>query len=144
MFYLSKDQVSLRLKRGGRCDEDITVYVLGSLCSCMHSYESVDDVHVERKRDRAYTRSLYTDIELDREENLVYEIKYYFSFWILFYLATRKMSATYGQLETFKYAAGDAGTLGPRWEAWLEGFKLYLEANEVNDSKGKVLFKLQM
>ncbi|RNA32085.1 hypothetical protein BpHYR1_028253 [Brachionus plicatilis] len=39
-----KDQVSLRLKRGGRCDEDITAYVLGLLCSCMHSYESVDDV----------------------------------------------------------------------------------------------------
>ncbi|RNA27163.1 hypothetical protein BpHYR1_042005, partial [Brachionus plicatilis] len=54
------------------------------------------------------------------------------------------MSATYGQLETFKYAAGEAGTLGPRWEAWLEGFKLYLEANEISDGKGKVLFKLQM
>ncbi|RNA09470.1 hypothetical protein BpHYR1_042919 [Brachionus plicatilis] len=44
------------------CDEDITVYLLGSLCSCMHSSESVDDVHVERKRDRAYTRSLHTDM----------------------------------------------------------------------------------
>ncbi|RNA06412.1 hypothetical protein BpHYR1_006129, partial [Brachionus plicatilis] len=42
------------------CDEDITVYALGSLCSCMHSSESVDDVHVER--DRAYTRSLHTDM----------------------------------------------------------------------------------
>ncbi|RNA27164.1 hypothetical protein BpHYR1_042006 [Brachionus plicatilis] len=42
-------------KRGRICDEDITVHVLGSICSCMHASESVDDVHVERRRDRVHT-----------------------------------------------------------------------------------------
>ncbi|RNA19353.1 hypothetical protein BpHYR1_038982 [Brachionus plicatilis] len=51
------------------CDEDITVYALGSLC--MHSFESVDDVHVER--DRAYTRSLHNDIAL-APISLIYNI----------------------------------------------------------------------
>ncbi|RNA16209.1 Retrovirus-related Pol poly from transposon [Brachionus plicatilis] len=55
MHKKTRRQASLRLKRGGRCDEDITVYVLGSLCSCMHSSESVDDVHVGLRRGRPYT-----------------------------------------------------------------------------------------
>ncbi|RNA08043.1 hypothetical protein BpHYR1_021348 [Brachionus plicatilis] len=66
-----------------QCDEDITVYVLGLLCSCIHSSESVDDVHVEGRRDRIK----------------ISEPKFSYEF-TLFHLAMRKMSATYGQLET--------------------------------------------
>ncbi|RNA00547.1 hypothetical protein BpHYR1_010829, partial [Brachionus plicatilis] len=65
-----------------RCDEDITVHVLGSIGSCMHASESVDDVHVERRRDRSIgfisvgitkrcgkaPRSKYMDIWCDKKK----------------------------------------------------------------------------
>ena len=52
------------------------------------------------------------------------------------------------QAEYEKLIVGDKGSLGKRWELWLERFELALVVNELDDTNNKekvnALFKLYM